>query len=301
VTTVDAEHELAQTARAQGGVFSRAQAHGAGFSRSGVAHRLQRGSWVVVHGRVLAASTTVLGHAGLLWAALLVAGPASVVSHTSAAGVWGLGVRVPAVVELTTTASRTPAVPGALVRRRALADDDVTDVHGMRVTTRRRTALDCLATVPVAEASALLDRCWRAGILTPLQLAQAGRDRRGSTGVQQLRLLADGPHPGQVWFPVERLAGVLRRAGVSGWHLHHEVAPGVVAPLVFPAERLAVLVGDRLPWQRRRDDQLCADLVLAGWAALVLDWHVAAWEPSRAVAVLGRARTAAGRRTRVGP
>lgn len=300
MSTVGAELELAETAQAQGGVFSRAQARAAGFSLSAVAHRLERGRWVVVHGRVLAASTTVLGESGRLWSALLVAGPASVVSHSSAGALWGLGVAAPAVVELTTTAGRTPAVPGALVRRRPLTPQDVSRVDGIPVTSRRRTALDCLATLPAAEAGVLLDRCWRAGIVTPVLMAQACQDRHGSTGVEQLRLLADGPLTLDAWFPTERLAAALRRAGVRGWHVHHEVAPGVVAPLVFPAERLAVLVGDRLPARRRRDDELHAALLLAGWAAVVLDWHVAAWEPVRAVTVLERARTATGDRVVAG-
>ena len=203
-------------------------------------------------------------------------------------------------MELTTSAGRTPTVPGALVRRRPLGPEDVVQVHGVPVTSRVRTALDCLATLPVVEAGLLLDRCWRAGLVTPLRLAEVAEARRGRTGVAQLRLLAEGPLADQVWFPVERLAAVLRRAGVRGWVLHHLVTPGVLTPLAFPAERLAVLVAARLPEQRLRDREQCTSLELAGWSTLVLDWHVAALDPPRALLALGRARTAAGNRVGAG-
>lgn len=82
--------ELARIVASQGGVFTRRQAVGTGYSAWQVRKRLRDGQWLIVRRGVLAVAASVLGSAGRVWAAYLAAGAGAVVSHLSAAHLHGL-------------------------------------------------------------------------------------------------------------------------------------------------------------------------------------------------------------------
>jgi hypothetical protein len=94
--------------------------------------------YAVGHGRV--------GSEGLLWAAVFATGPGSVVSHVSAAAGWEMLRSSSRTVDVTVGLGGRTAPRGIrLHRTRALADDEVTTLRGLPITTPARTLLDLAA------------------------------------------------------------------------------------------------------------------------------------------------------------
>jgi predicted transcriptional regulator of viral defense system len=135
---VDAE-ALTRLSAEQHGVVSSAQLQDLGVRRAAIsrwaaARRLHR-----VHPRVYALGHTALSLRGRLWAALLYAGPDSLLSHTTAAWIWSLIDAEPKRIHIT--------VPG---RRRSLPDVrlhhsrevDPVEHQELPVTSVPRTLLD---------------------------------------------------------------------------------------------------------------------------------------------------------------
>jgi hypothetical protein len=80
-----------QVAAGQAGILTRAQAlAAAGLTRAGIRTRLSTGRWQRVHYGVLATFSGELPRASRLWAALLACGPDAILSHETAAEIWGL-------------------------------------------------------------------------------------------------------------------------------------------------------------------------------------------------------------------
>ncbi len=102
--------------------------------RAGRLHRLHRGVYAVGH--------TALSREARWMAATLAAGPEAVLSHRSAAHLWGVSSRSPAVADVTTP--RTPrAIEGVAVHRtRRLGPRDRTRRSGIPTTTLPRTLTD---------------------------------------------------------------------------------------------------------------------------------------------------------------
>ncbi|WP_445255717.1 type IV toxin-antitoxin system AbiEi family antitoxin domain-containing protein [Nocardioides aurantiacus] len=125
----------------------------------------------------------------------LVLSPAEVVCGRTAAWLHGVDVlprtalRAPPPLEVVDTGDNHVRRPGVDGRRRMLLPRDVEVVHGIRVTTAHRTALDLGRLLWRYDALAALDGFVRAGV--PLEGLLDDLDRfRGFRGVRQLRALA---------------------------------------------------------------------------------------------------------------
>ncbi|WIY07299.1 type IV toxin-antitoxin system AbiEi family antitoxin domain-containing protein [Amycolatopsis mongoliensis] len=141
----------------QWGMVTSRQASGAGVDRSTL-HRLEAAGYLdrVRHG-VYASTTAVVTAARDEQAAWLSLDPATaawdrppldpdggVLSHRSAARLHGLGELVDDRITFTTPRRRTSRDPDLWFKRAELAEDDVTTVDGLPVTTALRTILDLL-------------------------------------------------------------------------------------------------------------------------------------------------------------
>jgi very-short-patch-repair endonuclease len=131
----------------QGGVVSAAQLHAAGLGRGAVHARVLAGRLVRVHRGVYAVGHAQLNALGWRWAAVLACGGPglAVLSHRTAAAVWDL-LPSPAKFDVTTlrAAHATPTI--RVHRSRTLAPRDVTQKHGLPLTTVARTLVDLTAT-----------------------------------------------------------------------------------------------------------------------------------------------------------
>ena len=132
---------VAELARRQHGTVARAQMLALGMGAGAIKHRLACDRLHEVHRGVYAVGHSVLSMRGRWMAAVLAAGPGAVLSHRSAAALWGL--RRSEAIEVTT--ERRCRLPGLLAHEGALPPDEVTTRAGIPVTTVARTLLDLAA------------------------------------------------------------------------------------------------------------------------------------------------------------
>src|SRR4051812_37780398 len=137
---------IAEYARRQDGVVSRAQLKAAGYTRHEVDERLKAKRLFVVHRGVYAVGHRKLTHRGKWWAALLAAGDEAVLSHESAAALWKLRDKE-RDIEVTAPTQRRQR-RGVRMHHSVLESRDVTTRHGIPVTTPIRTLLDLAQTLP---------------------------------------------------------------------------------------------------------------------------------------------------------
>lgn len=97
---------LRQTARDQRGVVSRQQALDSGMLQSSIRSKIRSGRWRRAHRGVYVTFTGPVGRAAQLWAALLYAGPGTVLSHETAAEIDGLVDRPSALIHVTVPGHR---------------------------------------------------------------------------------------------------------------------------------------------------------------------------------------------------
>jgi len=131
---------IAAVAARQFGVVARAQLIAIGLGEDALDHRVRRGSLHRVHQGVFAVGHRVLPREGVWLAAVLAAGPGAVLSHRSAAALWGLRDAGPVRPEV--TVARRRRRPRIITHRIALAADEMTVERGIPVTTPARTLLD---------------------------------------------------------------------------------------------------------------------------------------------------------------
>jgi hypothetical protein len=126
----------------QNGFVTRQQLLALGVTAETVDGRVRSGRYVAVHSGVYSEGVPRADPVGRASAAVLACGPGAVLSHGSAASLWGLDSGEWArVLEVTTTVRRTR--PGITVyRSRSLERRDITRHWGVPVTTPARTVLD---------------------------------------------------------------------------------------------------------------------------------------------------------------
>jgi hypothetical protein len=110
----------------QGGVIGRSQAAQFGLSPNSMRHRVRAADWQRIHRGVYAAFSGELTREAQLWAALLRAGPGAVLSHQTAAELYGLVKQPGALIHVTVPATTNPAkygrISGAVVHRSRILD-----------------------------------------------------------------------------------------------------------------------------------------------------------------------------------
>jgi uncharacterized protein DUF559/putative AbiEi antitoxin of type IV toxin-antitoxin system len=156
-----ADIEVARLAARQEATVSTAQMHALGLSEGAIATRVRRGGLHRVHHGVYVLGIRRLTPRGWLWAAVLACGgpDAAVISHLSAATVWRMRDRWPAVVDVTTLRAARPR-PGIRVHTsRTLTFDDLTHHRGLPITTPARTVVDV---TPLLDDRELLRACGEA-------------------------------------------------------------------------------------------------------------------------------------------
>lgn len=133
---------MAQLAGRQHGVVSRPQLERLGMKQSAIDRRLRAGRLHLVHAGVFAVGHPIVSRKGRWMAAALAMGEGAVLSHRSAAALWGLrGYTGPVHVTLPSKSRHVPRI-----RRhssRTLPSDEITIEEGIPVTTVPRTIFDC--------------------------------------------------------------------------------------------------------------------------------------------------------------
>ena len=142
------DERIAELADGQHGVVARRQLLALGVGEEAIEVRLRAGRLHRLHRGVYAVGHRVLSREARWMAAVLFAGPDAVLSHRSAAALWGMPAPSSRAIEVTTP--RKSRSRGSIHRHFAvLPADEVTTERGIPVTTVPRTLFDLAATSSV--------------------------------------------------------------------------------------------------------------------------------------------------------
>src|SRR5437588_2802942 len=135
------EKAIATTAAQQHGHVTRQQLLSLGLGEKAVTYRVRSGRLHRIHPGIYAVGHRRLHPLDRSHAAVLACGPGAVLSHVSAASLWGFFKRWEEPFEVTVAANRRPK--SIRVHRCALTPADKARQLGIPVTSPARTVLDC--------------------------------------------------------------------------------------------------------------------------------------------------------------
>lgn len=268
----------------QGGLAAGPELTTTGLSRSAVARAVREGRLRRV-ARGLYATGPVDAHQRLARVGVL--------SHTTAAALWGLDLMAPAGTHVTVPRNHSRSrVAGVSVHRADLPPDAVTERAGLPASSPLRTVLDCLRLLPRSHAVVLADSALRAGLVAvdDLRAAAAEAAGPGSARVRRAVALTD-PLSGSALETLLRLVlvdgGIRLRSQVVMRDRH-----GVIgrvdfllldAPVVVEADGFAYHADrDAYRTDRRRTNALVA----AGYRVLRFSWEDVVERPEHVLATV---------------
>jgi hypothetical protein len=133
---------------------------------------------------------------GLFMAAVLACGPDAVLSHRSAAYLWGLVDEWVEPIDVTAPNRRGRSPVGVAAHRDGwLQPIDKTDLHGVPCTSLARTLLDYAGVAPEWELRRAVAQAEVLGVLDVEAMRSTLRRGRRRRGVACLRLVIDSLHP----------------------------------------------------------------------------------------------------------
>jgi hypothetical protein len=180
-------------------VVTRRQLEAAGFSSDQIDSRLARGRLHSAWRGIYAVGRPRLTRLGWWMAAVLACGPDSLLSHESAAALWGIwamkedreGMR-PGVIHVSVRGPGTRVRTGICVHRRStLAAADSAEFEDVPVTSPARTLIDIAAGLGEAEIEAAINEADKLDRIDPESPRAALEQNRGISGVAALRRILD--------------------------------------------------------------------------------------------------------------
>ena len=273
----------------QHGTISNSQAIGAGLSAEQVLGLLRAGAWLRPTAGVYRSAEAPETDQQRVWLALLAAGRGAVVSHHSAAALWGLDGAALLPVHVTIPPTRSTRRPGNLViahRSRDMRNRYATNHLGYPVTDPARTIIDVAGIAPAGTVARYLDDARGRRVTSDGDVRKHLDEvaRQGRRGVRTVRRLLDERAGTRLHESAleGRFARLLRRMGIELPVAQFEVRStnGELVARVdfaFPELRLAIeLDGYRWhsdPMAFRRDRQRRRRLSALGWTVLEFTWE----------------------------
>ena len=196
---------IAEVAGRQHGVVSRSQLGRLGLSEDAINRRLRLGRLHRVHLGVYAVGHKVISQEGWWMAGVLACGHESVLSHRSAAALWGIRSSAGEVVHVTL---RRKSRTSRIIRRHfaLLPEDEVTVHEGIPTTTVPRTVLDFAATTSIDDVEVAIRQVEFLRLYDPLSLLdliERYPGRRGTAGVRVALTRIEALPAGRVRSPLE--------------------------------------------------------------------------------------------------
>jgi predicted transcriptional regulator of viral defense system len=187
---------IAALAGRQHGVVSVAQLISLGLSETAVHQRVEVGRLHRVHQGVYTVGHSLLSVHGRFMAAVLACGPGSVLSHRSAARLWGLREDLCNPIDVIAP-NRRGRIPAGISAHRdgTLTQSDRATRHGIPCTTVARTLLDLAGIVPIQELRKEISEAEVLRLLDHRAVRSLIKRSRGRRGVARLRMLIDDIHP----------------------------------------------------------------------------------------------------------
>jgi very-short-patch-repair endonuclease len=309
---VEGARALAALSSRQYGLVSHAQAVAAGLNRMDISRRVRAGLWRAVHPRVFSTAPASESMEQRALAACLWLGGEAVVSHRSAALLWGLRLSSSAGMalraggradpEVTTARSGYRVVKGLVIHGSTdLSADDHRVRRGIPVTSVARTLIDLASCLDEEQVAYSVDEAWRKHLASPdwveRRLRPPVKGRRGAKALA--RVLADcwlREHALESALEV-RLWRFLRRAKlplpVPGFQFEDDFGQPGRIDFAYPAQRLALEAdgfefhGDRASFER--DRSRVARLSALGWRVLPVTWRQLDEQPHKVLELVRRA------------
>jgi len=172
------------------------QLQGLGLSRSTVQKRVEIGALHRVYHGVFAAGHSNMNLTRRWMAAVLTGGPDAVLSHRSAAALWGIRDDDRPLVDVTAP-NRRGRIPRGIDAHRdgSLQPVDRTTLHGIPCTGVERTLLDLAAVVPIWELRKAISEAEVLRLFDHRRMRSLIKRSRGRRGVARLRMVMDEIRP----------------------------------------------------------------------------------------------------------
>jgi very-short-patch-repair endonuclease/predicted transcriptional regulator of viral defense system len=278
------EHKLARVAERQHGVITRRQLIAGGLSPRTISRRLEAGRLHRLHGGVYAYGRERVTRRGEWIAAVLACGKGAVLSHASAAALWGLMRDRPGRVDVIAITGRER--PGISVHQAGLGDDDRAEVAGIPVTTVARTLFDIAETVDEHQLERAFEEADRLHLLRLAELDAVCARGYGRRALRPIRRLIDeARYTETTRSPLEDRVIALCRE----YHLPAPVTNVTVlgreVDVLWPRERLVVEAdgyahhGHRAAFERDRARD--AEMQVAGYRVIRITHRRLEREPAR--------------------
>jgi very-short-patch-repair endonuclease/predicted transcriptional regulator of viral defense system len=208
--------ELWKLVANQHGVVTRAQLLERGLGRRAIEHRVATGRLHPIGRGIYAVGRPDVPRNGLLMAAVLSCGPDAVVSHESAATLWGIRAGHDGSIDVTVPPHVRRRRPGIRLHRHQLDSGDCTEREQVPATTVQRTLLDLATTIGRRRLEAAINEADKLDLVTPDALRAALDRYGGSHGVAVLRDVLDRQTFALTDSELERrFLPIARRAGLS--------------------------------------------------------------------------------------
>lgn len=293
---------MSAIAASQHGLITRAQMLEIGFGSDVTRRRLRAGRMICLHRGIYGIGGLLPPHAPMM-AAVLACGRDAVLSHLSAASLFGL-VSEPVAetaIDVTVPACVDRVRPGICVRRTNLDPDEITSHDGIPVTTPLRTLVDVTPHVDDYTLERAIARAEREQLISTADLTAATTRYRGRPGAARLRtLVARIGGPSLTRSEAEaRFLALLRRARLPAPRANARIGDFEV-DFLWPDLELAVEVdGFRFHRSRARfesDRRRTARLAALGIQVVPLTWRQIVEDELATAALLGQVLARAGRR-----
>jgi hypothetical protein len=293
IQQAELDRRMRALARRQYGHVTRAQLLNLGFGRGAIAARLANGFFVAVFAGIYAVAPRREEPLARAAAAVLACGPTAVLSHSSAATLWGLTPRWRAPMEVTAAVERRRA--GITVHRcTTLTRRDIRTNLGIRATSPARTLLDIAARTPEDQFTRMVNDARRAGYVHLATLRELVGRCSNHPGAGKLKVFVDEPHgPTRSQFE-DRFRALVRDYGLPTPVINTYVY-GREVDALFPEHRLIVEL-DGWDFHKDRtefvdDREKDSEMLKHGYATMRVTWErlqdVPGREAARLLEILG--------------
>jgi very-short-patch-repair endonuclease len=281
LTTIDENDAVVRLAVRQRGVVDSAQLHKAGFDRAMIKRCLRAGRLQRLHRGVFQVTAAGAAPRAVEMAALLACGPdRSVISHRSAARLWGLTLDQPeARVDVTVAGGNPSCRPGIEIHRIAAMDRrDVRKVDGVPTTTPARTLLDLAAVLSFDDLEAAYAQARGRRLVRHADFPALLARNHGRRGAKALRRLLDfeRDHGISRSQAERRFLALAHAAELPSPKVNTRVG-GLEVDFTWPEQRVIDEVdgfafhGDRLAFEHDRERD--ASLAALGYVVMRVTWQ----------------------------
>lgn len=286
------ENAIAKIARRQDNVITREQLLSVGLGRGAIEHRVKGGTMQRIHKSVFLIGPAPPTPMARARAAALACGDGAVVSHRTAAELYGLLPKTAGDVDVTVAARNPGARPGIRLHRVAgIGPGEAVSMRGMAITSAARTICDIAATELSREVEHALQEALYREVITEASVADVIAREPHRRGAPVIRALLDDTSLTRS----ERERTLLRL--IKAAHLPKPVTNvrvhGYLVDALWPSHGLVLEFdgwgahGHRLAFERdRKRDQI---LVAAGFRVIRVTDHQLKNEPIAVAARIAQA------------